>query len=86
MKDSKPTAEELQAAEGRTVPDLIGPGLKVLFIGINPGLYSGATGLHFARPGNRFWPALHLAGITHEGSSLGKRGTISTRLWYHRPG
>jgi TDG/mug DNA glycosylase family protein len=52
------------AAAGRTVPDLIAPGLGVLFCGINPGLYSGATGHHFARPGNRFWPALHAAGFT----------------------
>ena len=43
---------------------MIGPGLKVLFCGINPGLYSAATGFHFARPGNRFWPALHAAGFT----------------------
>jgi double-stranded uracil-DNA glycosylase len=43
---------------------VIGPGLSVLFVGINPGLYSAATGHHFARPGNRFWPALHLSGFT----------------------
>jgi TDG/mug DNA glycosylase family protein len=43
---------------------VIGPGLSVLFVGINPGLYSAATGHHFARPGNRFWPALHAAGFT----------------------
>jgi TDG/mug DNA glycosylase family protein len=52
------------AAAGRTVPDLAAPGLSVLFCGINPGLYSGATGHHFARPGNRFWPALRDAGFT----------------------
>lgn len=46
------------------MPDLIAPGLDVLFCGINPGLYSAATGHHFARPGNRFWPALHAAGFT----------------------
>ena len=46
------------------MPDLIALGLRVLFCGINPGLYSGATGHHFARPGNRFWPALHGAGFT----------------------
>jgi TDG/mug DNA glycosylase family protein len=46
------------------VPDLIEPNLEVLFCGINPGLYSGATGHHFARPGNRFWPALHRSGFT----------------------
>ena len=43
---------------------MIAPGLRVLFCGINPGLYSAATGHHFARPGNRFWPALHAAGFT----------------------
>ena len=62
---NKPTKEELIAAASKTVPDLIAPGLKVLFCGINPGLYSGATGHHFARPGNRFWPALYGAGFTN---------------------
>lgn len=60
----RPTKAELLAAEGRRVPDIVAPGLRVLFCGINPGLYSGATGHHFARPGNRFWKALHLAGFT----------------------
>jgi len=60
----KPTKEELLAARGRAVPDVIAPNLRVLFCGINPGLYSGATGHHFARPGNRFWPVLHRAGFT----------------------
>ncbi|HEV2670193.1 MAG TPA: G/U mismatch-specific DNA glycosylase, partial [Gemmatimonadales bacterium] len=49
---------------GGTLPDVIASGLRVLFCDINPGLYSGATGHHFARPGNRFWPALHGAGFT----------------------
>lgn len=48
----------------RVLPDLIRPGLRVLFCGINPGLLSAATGHHFARPGNRFWPALHRSGFT----------------------
>ena len=61
---TKPTSDDLRNAKDRTVPDLIAPNLKVLFCGINPGLYSGATRLHFARPGNRFWPALHAAGFT----------------------
>ena len=52
------------AAYGRTVPDVIAPGLAVLFVGINPGLYSAATGHHFARPGNRFWRALSGAAFT----------------------
>jgi double-stranded uracil-DNA glycosylase len=60
----KPTREEIEAARGRAVPDVIAHNLKVLFVGINPGLYSGATGHHFARPGNRFWPLLHAAGFT----------------------
>jgi TDG/mug DNA glycosylase family protein len=60
----RPTRAELQAAVENTVPDVITPGLVVLFVGINPGLYSAAVGHHFARPGNRFWPALHEAGFT----------------------
>lgn len=60
----KPTPEDLQAAAGRTVPDVIAPGLRVLFCGINPGLYTAAVGHHFARPGNRFWRVLHEAGFT----------------------
>jgi TDG/mug DNA glycosylase family protein len=60
----RPSAAELAAAAGRQIPDVIGPGLTVLFSGINPGLWSAAVGRHFARPGNRFWPALHRAGFT----------------------
>ena len=60
----RPTKEQLAAAHGKTIPDVIADDLDVLFCGINPGLYSGATGHHFARPGNRFWPALHLSGFT----------------------
>jgi double-stranded uracil-DNA glycosylase len=60
----RPTAAELAAARGRHLPDLVTPGLRVLFAGINPSLYSAATGYHFARPGNRFWPALHRSGFT----------------------
>jgi TDG/mug DNA glycosylase family protein len=61
----KPTKEELKAAVGKTVPDVIAPGLRVLFCGINPGLYTAAVGHHFARPGNRFWPALQQSGFTN---------------------
>jgi double-stranded uracil-DNA glycosylase len=60
----RPTRADLLAAKDKTVRDVIAPGLRVLFCGINPGLYSGATGHHFARPGNRFWPTLHQAGFT----------------------
>ena len=59
-----PTKAQLEAAKGKTVPDVIAPGLKVLFCGINPGLYTAAIGHHFGRPGNRFWPTLHAAGFT----------------------
>ena len=61
---TRPTRAELAAAAGRTIADVTAPTLSVLFCGINPGLYSAATGHHFGRPGNRFWPALHLAGFT----------------------
>lgn len=60
----KPSKAELAAAIHLTVPDIIAPGLRVLFCGINPGLYTAAIGHHFGRPGNRFWPALHGAGFT----------------------
>lgn len=60
----RPSAAQLAAAGGRTVPDIIAPDLRVLFCGINPGLYSAAVGHHFARAGNRFWPALHAGGFT----------------------
>lgn len=60
----RPTREQIAAAAGKTVPDVIADDLAVLFCGINPGLYSGATRHHFARPGNRFWKVLHQAGFT----------------------
>lgn len=60
----KPTGEEILAAAGKSLPDVLAPNLQVLFCGINPGLYSAATGYHFARPGNRFWPTLYRAGFT----------------------
>ena len=60
----KPTRAELAAAKDKTVPDVIAPNLKLLFCGINPGLYTAAIGHHFGRPGNRFWPALYAGGFT----------------------
>jgi TDG/mug DNA glycosylase family protein len=60
----KPTKEQLLAAAEKTVRDVIAPDLRVLFCGINPGLYTAAVGHHFARPGNRFWPALYAGGFT----------------------
>jgi double-stranded uracil-DNA glycosylase len=63
-KPWKPTREQILAAEGESVRDVIAPGLQVLFCGINPGLYTAAVGHHFARPGNRFWKALYESGFT----------------------
>jgi double-stranded uracil-DNA glycosylase len=60
----RPTKTAIAASEGARLPDVIGPDLLVLFCGINPGLYSGAVGHHFARPGNRFWRTLHASGFT----------------------
>src|SRR5215212_8789919 len=60
----KPTGEQIAAAYGQKMRDIIAPGLSVLFCGINPSLYSAAVGHHFARPGNRFWPTLYGAGFT----------------------
>jgi len=59
-----PSSEQLRAAEGKPIRDVIAPDLRVLFCGINPSLYSAAVGRHFARPGNRFWPALEGSGFT----------------------
>src|SRR3954471_8193988 len=60
----KPTREQVEAARGKALADLLALDLRVLFCGINPSLYSAAVGHHFARPGNRFWPTLHRAGFT----------------------
>ncbi len=60
----RPTRDDLRQAENTTLDDLIKPNLRVLFVGINPGLYTAAIGHHFGRPGNRFWKVLHLAGFT----------------------
>jgi len=59
-----PSKTDLMKADGRTIQDVVAPDLKLLFCGINPGLYSAAIGHHFGRPGNRFWPALHQSGLT----------------------
>jgi len=80
MKDFKPSKEDLRDAVNRTVEDLLEHDLKILFCGINPGIWSGATGFHFAKPGNRFWKVMHLAGFTNrilhpsEGRELLKNG------------
>lgn len=61
----RPSAADLLAARDKTLPDVIAPNLRVLFCGINPGLYTAAIEHHFGRPGNRFWPVLHRAGFTN---------------------
>jgi TDG/mug DNA glycosylase family protein len=64
MSSPRPDVAALLRARRHTLPDVIAPGLRVLFCGINPGLYSTAVGHHFGRPGNRFWKALHASGFT----------------------
>lgn len=82
----RPTREQIAAARGRTIRDVLGPGFGVLMVGINPSLYSAAVGHHFARPGNRFWKALHAAGFTEtvlspdEDATLPSRGVGLTNL------
>jgi len=61
---ARPSRKELLASKDKGIRDVLAPGLRVLFVGINPGLYTAWSGHHFARPGNRFWPALHAAGFT----------------------
>ncbi len=65
-RTTRPTRDELNACHGLTVDDVLPTPLRLLFVGINPGLWTAAVNAHFARPGNRFWPALHRAGITSE--------------------
>jgi double-stranded uracil-DNA glycosylase len=71
---------DLEAAKNATIPDVLpapGDPFRVLFTGINPGLYSAATGWHFARPGNRFWPALHASGFTPRQLSPAEQGELT---------
>jgi TDG/mug DNA glycosylase family protein len=86
VKPWRPTPQQIAASRGKRVRDVIAPGLQILFCGINPGLYSGAVGHHFARPGNRFWKALHAAEFTDrvltpfEEDELLRRGLGITNL------
>jgi TDG/mug DNA glycosylase family protein len=75
----RPTKDQIAAARGKRVPDVIAPGLDVLLCGINPGLYSGAVGHHFARPGNRFWKALEGSGFTDRVLSPFEEGELLDR-------
>jgi TDG/mug DNA glycosylase family protein len=72
----RPTREDLLAAHGRTIPDVLTDDLDLLFCGINPGLWSGWSGEHFARPGNRFWPALHRSGFTPRQLAPAEQGLL----------
>jgi double-stranded uracil-DNA glycosylase len=65
-KPLRPSPQALAAARGRTIPDVLGPNLRLVFCGINPGVWSGATGHHFAHPSNRFWKVLVASGFTPE--------------------
>ena len=75
------TQAELQTFRNASVPDLVGPGLKLLFVGINPGLWTAATQTHFAHPGNRFYPALRLAGIVDRDLDRGRGMTDQDRAY-----
>jgi double-stranded uracil-DNA glycosylase len=75
------TRAELQSFRNSSVPDLIGPDLKLLFVGINPGLWTAATQTHFCHPGNRFYPALRLAGIIDRDLDRGKPMTEQDRAY-----
>ena len=66
MPIARPTRDELQASYGATIRDVGGPPTRILLVGINPSLWSGWSGHHFARPGNRLWRTLHLSGLTAE--------------------
>lgn len=77
----RPTREQIEAAYGKGVPDVIAPDLAVLFCGINPGLYTAAIGHHFGRPGNRFWTVLHRSGFTDRVlSPFEERGLLALGL------
>jgi double-stranded uracil-DNA glycosylase len=76
------TQAELQSFRDASVPDLVGPGLKLLFVGINPGLWTAATQTHFAHPGNRFYPALRLAGIITRDLDRGQPMTDQDRAYF----
>lgn len=75
------TQAQLESYRDTTVPDLVGPGMRLLFVGINPGLWTAATQTHFARPGNRFYPALQLAGIIHRSIDPGAGMTDDDRAY-----
>ena len=80
------TRAELEAFRGQEVDDLLGPGLKLLFVGINPGLWTAAVQTHFAHPANRFYPALLRAGIIERAISPAEGMTAADRAQFMAPG
>lgn len=80
------TRAQLESFRDAEVTDLVGPGLKLLFVGINPGLWTAATQTHFAHPGNRFYPALVRAGILDRLPPFVEGFTDADRLWFTRRG
>src|SRR5690242_11983677 len=80
------TRAELESFRDATVPDLIGPDVRLLFVGINPGLWTAAVQTHFARPGNRFYPALRRAGIIDRDSNPSRGMTEADRDYFRDRG
>ena len=80
------TRAELESYRDVAVADLVGPGLRLLFVGINPGLWTAATQTHFAHPGNRFYPALRAAGIIDVDVDRGRGMTDDERAATHATG
>lgn len=80
------TRAQLESYRDRSVPDLVGPGLRLLFVGINPGLWTAATGTHFAHPGNRFYPALVAAGILDRAPDFVNGMSDDDRGMFHAAG
>ena len=80
------TRAELETFRDRPVPDLAGPDLKLVFVGINPSLWTAGTQTHFSHPGNRFYPALRLAGIIDRDLDRAAGMTEDDKAWFVRRG
>lgn len=75
------TRAQLESYRDVGLPDMVGPGLKLLIVGINPSLWTAATQTHFAHPGNRFWPAMRRAGIIERTFDLNTGMTDADRAY-----
>nr|WP_294696829.1 mismatch-specific DNA-glycosylase [uncultured Friedmanniella sp.] len=80
------TRAQLESFRDRAVPDLAGPGLRLAFVGINPSLWTAGTQTHFSHPGNRFYPALRLAGIIDRDLDRAAGMTEEDKAWFVRRG